>query len=212
MRVTRGKLTRRLPRATPGPGDVRVVKTCYCGQQPDGFFVADAFRDDPDGGLLHRTRTFNRRREAVAAAWALLADGGRLLDAQRNVTAEQPYLWRVRLRRELIPAEDRGLFARGKRGERQLIDALAAWAGLPTADARTLARLAIAHGEAVYPLTQTESRLALVPFEQREGLTRRVLSAWALLHVEPAEVLPAPLRATSSHTTTPTARGPHVPL
>ena len=31
--------------------------------------------------------------------------------------------------------------------------------------------------------------------QQREGLTRRVLSAWTLLHVEPAEVLPAPLRA-----------------
>lgn len=31
--------------------------------------------------------------------------------------------------------------------------------------------------------------------QQREVLTRRVLSAWTLLHVEPAEVLPAPLRA-----------------
>lgn len=31
--------------------------------------------------------------------------------------------------------------------------------------------------------------------QQREVLTRRVLSAWTLLHVEPAEVLPAPLKS-----------------
>lgn len=109
--------------------------------------------------------------------------------------AEQPYLWRVRFRRELIAVEDRPLFERRKRGERQLIDALVAWASLPKADARTLARLIIARGEALYPLTQTETRQALVPFdEHRAGVTRRVLSAWALIEASPAETLPTALR------------------
>lgn len=81
-----------------------------------------------------------------------------------------------------------------QRGEGWLIATLEAWAGLPRADARTLARLLVAHGSASYPLTQTETRMALVPMEQREGVRRRALSMWALLEAHPAEVLPAALR------------------
>lgn len=197
MRLTHGTLTRRLPRAVVQPGDVVVIKTCYCGSAPDEHFVAPATMESgDDGGIRRLTRTFKRRREAVAAAWGVLAQtGGRLLDWQRGTLAEQPYLWRVRLRGELVAVEDWTLFERRKRGERQLIDALMAWAGLPKADARMLARLLIARGEAVYPLTQTETRLALAPFDQRDDVTRRVLSAWTLIEASPAETLPAVLCA-----------------
>lgn len=204
MRLTHGTLTRRLPRAVVKPGDVVVIKTCYCGSAPDEHFVTPATMESgDDGGIRRLTRTFKRRRDAVAAAWGVLAQtGGRLLDWQRGTLAEQPYLWRVRLRGELVAAEDWTLFERRKRGERQLIDAISAWAGLPKADARTLARLLIARGgplygctgSAVYPLTQTETRQAMVPLDQRDDATRRVLSAWTLIEASPAETLPAPLR------------------
>lgn len=192
MRVTHGKLTRRLPRAIPAPGDLIIAKTCYCGTAPDGFFVAAADRPSPDGGLLHISRAFQRRREAVAAAWKLLADGGRLLDYQRGVLAEQPYLWRLTFRRDRLDAEGLALFGRRQRGERWLIEALMAWAGLPREDARGVARRLVARGATTEALTQTEIRQALRPVEIASG---RVLSTWALVEVEPAEVLPAPLVA-----------------
>lgn len=201
MRLTFGKLTRRLPRATPAEGDVLISKTWYCGTQPDEFYVLDAVRDDAEGFRRRLSRGHARRKDALAVVWDLLAarPGGRLLDYQRGVLAEQPYLWRVQLKRHLIPVEDRHLFERRKRGECQIIDTLMVWAGLPKADARTLARLIIARGDAVYPLTQTEIRQAQQPMGQREGkgsgVTRRVLSAWTLIEAWPAEVLPTPLRA-----------------
>ena len=194
MRLTYGKLTRRLPRAVPTTQDVMVVKTYYCGSRPDAFHVVSVLRDGDDGMRLRLSGGFQRRKDAIRAVWRLMPDGGRLLDYQRGVLAEQPYLWSVSFRRDRIPVEEQTLFNRRQRGEGWLIAALEAWAGLPRADARTLARLLVAHGSTTYPLTQTETRRALVPMEQREGVRRRVLSMWALLDAYPAEVLPAALR------------------
>lgn len=190
MRLSYGKLTRQLPRAVPGPGDVLIAKTCYCGTAPDGFFLAAADRPSPDGGLLHLSRVYQRRREVIAAAWTLLASGGRLLDYQRGVLAEQPYLWRVSFDRSQLGDDLLAVFGRGKRGERWLIEALMVGIGLPKADARGLARTLVARGETSYPLTQTEIRRVQAPIVEQRG---RVLSAWALVSLTPAEVLPASL-------------------
>lgn len=194
MRLTYGKLTRRLPRATPTEADVMVSKTYYCGSQPDAFHVVSVLRDGEDGMRLRLSGGIQKRKDAIRTAWRLMPEGGRLLDYQRRVLAEQPYLWVVTFKRDLIPVEDRTLFNRRQRGEGWLISTLETWAGLPRPDARTLARLLVAHGSASYPLTQTETRRALVPLDAREGVTRRALSMWALLDAHPAEVLPAPLR------------------
>lgn len=171
-----------------------IVKTCYGDSaMADEYYVAPATLGGPFDPIPRLTRTFRRRRDAVTAAWLLLGrtDGrGRLLDYQRGTLAEQPLLWTVRLRRELISAEERPTFERRKPGERKLIAALVTWAGLPMADARTLARLIIARGEAQYPLTQTEIRQAQRPFEATRPA---VCSSWSRVVVSPAEVVPAAL-------------------
>jgi hypothetical protein len=193
MRLIRGKLTRRLPRTEARPEDVTVVKTCHCDGMADEYFVAPADLGGAYDAIPRLTHTFRLRRQAVSAAWEILArTGGRLLDYQRGTLAEQPYLWRVVLRRELISKEEWPTFLRRKPGEQKLIAALVAWSGLPMVDARTLARLLIARGEVEYPLTQTETRQAQRPFEATRPA---VYSSWSRVVVSPAEVVPAALMA-----------------
>lgn len=192
MRLTFGSLTRRLPRAVAHDADVMVVKTCYCGTQPDVFYVRVAkvawpFNDE----AAKLSRGFRSRREAMATAWSICArTGGRLLDYQRGTLAEQALCWTVTLDRDGL---DPALLGRRALGERHLIDLCAAWAGLPVADARTLARSLIAHGHARVALTQSESRMALRTRSPDASRARKLDLAdlWRRFSAHPAERLPA---------------------
>lgn len=187
MRLTRGCLKRRLPKAVPNELDRIICKTWHCDGTPDEFYVGDlAYRD---GGELHRlSATYRRRKDAVAAAWRTMPLGGRLLDTQGGVLAEQPYLFALRFVRRLTE-EEKPDFARGKKGERKLVRAIERWCGMPTRDARTWARTLIAHGWAEFPLTQSEIRHTRQPAQMRPA----VAEVWALIASSPAEPLPEPL-------------------
>jgi len=190
VRLAHGRLTRRLPRAEAGTADVRVARLDHGDGTVEGYVVQPALVTRWDEPTPRLSRPFQRRRDAVAEAWRLLkGTAGRLLDTQRGVLAEQPFRWRLRLRRPLT-AEERPVFARGRSGERKLVRALVAWAGLPTQDARRTVRELVACGETLCALTQTEIRHAWTP----PALPPATAEAWALVEASPLDPLPSLLR------------------
>ena len=189
MRLSYGRLTRKLPAMTPLPADVWVVTSI--DEEGTRYVVAPVACGW--GETLYLSSKFTRRKDATAAAWRLAAiRGGRLLDYQGRTLAEQPLRWSVTLRWEPEVLEAHQGFAPRTTARQHLARALSWWAGLPRNDARAAAaQLVAGRGQAVLALTQTESRSAQKP---PEGLRPALAAIVNLLSFHPLDVLPEAVR------------------
>lgn len=158
MRMSSGKLTRRLPKVQPTAADVRLRYKDDGTGKAEYHYVTEAidpsscFEDFKRLGGAHDTYG-----QAKAEAWTLAAKrGGLLLDYQRGYLAEQPLWWEFTIDLSGLDPAD---FQRKKKGEQRLKRALQGWIGLPSLEALKLARLLIARWRDVrFALTQTEIR------------------------------------------------------
>lgn len=193
MRLPWGKLTRKMPRATAATADVVLARTCGPDGRYDGWFVAPAISGSWNEPIPRLSPTVRTRKQALALAWDLAGRrGGRLLDHQRGVLAEQPIRWEVELDVDEQAWGAYHGFGRGTAPRRWLITAIQAWCGMSGADARWAVRQIMeGHRCALIPLTQTETARALGPVQK---MTPRTSEAHGLLRFTPADPLPTHLR------------------
>lgn len=155
MRMSSGKLTRRLPRVEVTAADVKLRYLDDGTGRAEFHYVAPA--EDPATWaepFVRLGRAHETSRAARWEAWQIAAQrGGRLLDQQRGALVEQPLWWDFRID---LAGEDPADFQRKKKGEQRLKRALVAWIGLPSLDAIKLARMLASKWEARFALTQTE--------------------------------------------------------
>lgn len=193
MRMSIGKLNRRLPRVVPTEADVMLRYVDDGTGRASSHYVSTCMPVRWDEPFPRYGGSFETFREAKAEAWRqAAARGGRLLDFQRGMWAEQPLWWDFDI--DLSDEAEPWIFDRKGKGEARLKRALEGWIGLPSLDALKLARMLIhQQWKARYALTQTEALQAHRLYGTFEGLTPMSRAMAAKITYRAGEIVPAHL-------------------